>query len=90
MASNNPIFAKGEKASADFFIGTAWVNMLVAEGDTQVYDVLFEPGARNNWHSHAAGQILLCTDGAGCYTVLREKVPIHKWLKVPNCEFAPF
>ena len=27
--------------------------------------VLFEPGCRNNWHTHPAGQILLITDGKG-------------------------
>lgn len=25
------------------------------------------PGARNNWHSHTVGQILLCTEGIGYY-----------------------
>jgi quercetin dioxygenase-like cupin family protein len=27
--------------------------------------VRFTPGARTNWHSHALGQTLFCTDGAG-------------------------
>jgi quercetin dioxygenase-like cupin family protein len=27
--------------------------------------VRFTPGARTNWHSHANGQLLVCTDGAG-------------------------
>jgi quercetin dioxygenase-like cupin family protein len=29
--------------------------------------VVFEPGARNHWHSHPGGQLLLVTDGAGYY-----------------------
>lgn len=33
--------------------------------DCQVYDVLFEPGCRNDWHIHGGGQLLLCTDGIG-------------------------
>jgi quercetin dioxygenase-like cupin family protein len=28
---------------------------------------VFEPGARNNWHTHPGGQILLITDGLGYY-----------------------
>jgi len=66
----NSIFLKGEKASADYFTGTAWVNMLVPQDETGGYavgDVLFEPGCRNNWHTHPAGQILLITDGKGFY-----------------------
>jgi quercetin dioxygenase-like cupin family protein len=27
--------------------------------------VRFTPGARTNWHSHANGQLLRCTDGTG-------------------------
>jgi quercetin dioxygenase-like cupin family protein len=27
--------------------------------------VRFTPGARTNWHSHANGQLLQCTDGSG-------------------------
>ncbi|NRF38307.1 cupin domain-containing protein [Pedobacter foliorum] len=64
------IFPKGEKASADYFTGTAWVNILVPKDETESYsigNVVFEPGCRNNWHTHPAGQILLVTDGKGYY-----------------------
>lgn len=65
------MFAKGEKASSNVFIGTAWVNLLVPDADgiydCQVYDVVFEPGARNHWHSHPGGQLLLITQGRGFY-----------------------
>ncbi|MDR0927062.1 MAG: cupin domain-containing protein [Ignavibacteria bacterium] len=68
--TNNQIFAKGDKVS-DNFIGTAYVKMLVADSnnifDTQVYNVTFEPGCRNNWHSHPGGQLLLVTAGTGYY-----------------------
>ena len=30
-------------------------------------NVVFEPGARNNWHTHPGGQILIVTDGIGYY-----------------------
>ena len=64
------IFQKGDKAPADYFTGTVWAKTLVANDDTLttvIYNVVFEPGARNNWHTHPAGQILLCTGGTGCY-----------------------
>jgi quercetin dioxygenase-like cupin family protein len=64
------IFPKGDLASADYFTGTAWVKILLssdAELPTQIYDVTFEPGARNHWHSHPGGQILIVTQGKGYY-----------------------
>ncbi|WP_295935895.1 hypothetical protein [uncultured Alistipes sp.] len=50
MTNNNKIFPKGQKAAANF-TGTAWVEMLVTDGETfntQVYNVTFEPDCRNN------------------------------------------
>ena len=44
--------------------------MLVRQDETghfTVGDVVFEPGCRNNWHTHPAGQILLVTHGEGFY-----------------------
>jgi quercetin dioxygenase-like cupin family protein len=65
------IFSKGAKAPETVFTGTAYVNMLFPDTekiyDCQVYDVVFEAGARNNWHSHPGGQILLVTAGRGYY-----------------------
>jgi len=64
------IFPKGDKASADYFTGTAWVKMLVPNDPAlhcQVGNVMFEPGARNNWHTHSGGQILVVTAGTGYY-----------------------
>jgi quercetin dioxygenase-like cupin family protein len=64
------IFPKGEKITNNNFIGTAWLQPLVA-GDslnpTAVGNVTFEPGARTKWHLHPAGQILLATGGVGYY-----------------------
>jgi len=68
--NENTIFPKGEKAPADYFTGTAWVKMLVPNDATfncQIGNVMFEPGARNNWHTHPGGQILIVTDGTGYY-----------------------
>ena len=64
------IFPKGESANPDYFTGTVWVKNLVSADDpfnTVIGNVVFEPGARNNWHTHAAGQILLATAGTGYY-----------------------
>ena len=66
----NTIFPKGERASPDYFTGTAWVKILVPDDaglNCVIGNVTFEPGARNNWHTHPGGQILLVTDGAGYY-----------------------
>lgn len=64
------IFPKGEKASPDYFTGIAWVKNLVPADETfntLIGNVTFEPGARNNWHTHPGGQILIATDGIGYY-----------------------
>lgn len=66
----NIIFPKGEKTSADYFTGNAFLNLLVPKDETGSYsigNVVFEPGSRTNWHTHPAGQILLVTDGSGYY-----------------------
>ena len=68
--TDNKIFPKGEKAPAEYFTGTALVHLLVPNDPTlncQIGNVVFEPGARNNWHTHPGGQILIVTDGAGYY-----------------------
>jgi len=64
------IFPKGERAPADYFTGTAWVKILVPKderGNYSIGNVVFEPGCRNNWHTHPAGQILLVIEGKGFY-----------------------
>jgi quercetin dioxygenase-like cupin family protein len=66
----NAIFPKGDKAPAEYFTGTAWVKMLVPNDPTfnsAIGNVVFEPGTRNNWHTHPGGQILIVTDGIGYY-----------------------
>ena len=66
----NAIFPRGKRTSPDYFTGTAWLNILVPQDETGSYaigNVVFEPGCRNNWHKHPAGQILLVTDGKGYY-----------------------
>jgi quercetin dioxygenase-like cupin family protein len=64
------IFPKGEKLANDHFAGIAWLQILVPDDSTlhcPIFNVTFEPGARNNWHKHPGGQILLVTGGKGYY-----------------------
>lgn len=61
--------ASTKRGAADYFSGTSWVTMLAGPNPTDctVADVTFEPGCRNNWHSHPAGQLLIVTAGQGLY-----------------------
>ena len=66
----NEIFEKGGPAPSDYFTGAAWLNLLLPNDEvlnTQIGNVVFEPNARNYWHSHPGGQILVVTDGEGYY-----------------------
>jgi quercetin dioxygenase-like cupin family protein len=68
--NQNTIFPKGERAPVDYFTGTVWLKMLVPNDpnlNCQIGNVIFEPGTRNNWHTHPGGQILIATDGIGYY-----------------------
>ncbi len=64
------IFPKGDKIENSNFTGNAYLAMLVQEDSVNqnaVGSVTFEPGARTNWHSHPAGQIILAIEGEGYY-----------------------
>lgn len=68
------IFPQGEKLPEQFsqyFIGQAWLARLTADPalNCPVSNVTFEPGCRNNWHSHSGGQLLIVTAGRGYYQV---------------------
>jgi quercetin dioxygenase-like cupin family protein len=56
------------KAPAETFTGDAWYDV-IARGESpsrvRVNVVRFAPGARNAWHSHAAGQTVHVTEGSG-------------------------
>ena len=43
------------------FTGKSWLAPLTSNKDLNVpvYNVTFEPGCRNSWHSHTGGQILV-------------------------------
>jgi len=56
------------KGPAEWFTGDVWIDA-IAKGEEpsriRVSAVRFTPGARSAWHSHALGQTLYVTDGAG-------------------------
>src|SRR6476646_1477518 len=56
------------KTPSSNFTGDVWMNPVFGgDGTSQLTCglVRFTPGARTNWHRHANGQLLVCTDGAG-------------------------
>jgi quercetin dioxygenase-like cupin family protein len=61
----NPPSAKGPE---EWFTGDVWIDA-IARGQEpsriRVIAVHFTPGARTAWHSHALGQTLYVTEGAG-------------------------
>lgn len=51
------------------FTGKSWLAPLTNNKDLNVpvFNVTFEPGCRNSWHSHTGGQMLICVGGVGYY-----------------------
>ncbi|PWN72107.1 cupin domain-containing protein [Chryseobacterium phosphatilyticum] len=64
-------FPTGEEntAFAQYFIGKSYLAPLTSNKDLNVpiSNVTFEPGCRNNWHSHTGGQLLIVVGGEGLY-----------------------
>jgi len=85
-------FPKGEKLPvqvAQYFIGTAYLAPLTQNQQLNcpISNVTFEPGCRNNWHSHTGGQILVVLSGRGYY---QEKGADARLLQVGDVvEIAP-
>lgn len=82
------IFPKGEKGASENFTGNAY-NIGLVDADslltTAVGNVYFEPGARSNWHSHPAGQILIITDGISYHQIERQPIEVIKKGSVVKC-----
>jgi quercetin dioxygenase-like cupin family protein len=50
----------------DWFTGDVWLETAsVPKPGAGLFRVLFEPGARTNWHTHPEGQLLFVVTGAG-------------------------
>ena len=60
---------KSNVAYEQYFSGRSWLAPLTSmkELNVPVSNVTFEPGCRNNWHSHTGGQLLICVGGEGYY-----------------------
>ena len=56
-------------AYAKYFSGKSYLARLTEDGrlNVPVANVTFEPGCRNNWHSHTGGQMLIAVGGIGYY-----------------------
>lgn len=84
----NEIFPKGQKGASENFTGNAY-NIGLVDADstltTAVGNVYFEPGARSNWHSHPAGQILIITEGIGYHQIEGKPIQIIKKGSVVKC-----
>ena len=78
----NAIFPKGALGPPENFTGKVWNTALITNDTvyhTVVGNVYFEPGARSNWHTHPAGQILIITDGLGFHQIKGQpKQTLHK------------
>lgn len=65
------VFPTGEENTdyAQYFSGKSWNAPLTSNKDLNVpmNNITFEPGCRNNWHSHTGGQILVAVGGVGYY-----------------------
>lgn len=64
-------FPLGEEnvAYAKYFSGKSYLAPLTQDKrlGVPVANVTFEPGCRNNWHSHTGGQMLIAVGGVGFY-----------------------
>lgn len=84
-------FPLGEENTgyAQYFSGKSWLAPLTSNKDLNVpiSNVTFEPGCRNNWHSHTGGQILILIGGEGYYQE-RDK-PARKIVNGDIIEIAP-
>lgn len=87
-AELDAIFPQGQRGSADLFTGAAYNYGLLPMDSiytTLIGNVYFEPGARSNWHTHPAGQILIITDGVGYHQIEGQPKEIIKKGDVVKC-----
>ncbi|MBE9462020.1 cupin domain-containing protein [Dyadobacter subterraneus] len=82
------IFPKGEQGPANNFTGKSFSTRLVDSDSTYntlIGNVLFEPGARSNWHKHPGGQILIITAGVGYHQQKGKPIEIMRKGDVVKC-----
>lgn len=74
---------------AQYFTGKSYLAPLTKDKDLNVplANVTFEPGSRNNWHSHTGGQLLIVIGGEGLY---QERGKLARYIKAGDIvEIAP-
>lgn len=78
--SLKPPSANWTKGPAERFTGNVWVEYLVNDSinDLLTSRVLFEAGARSNWHYHSGKQIIFGVDGEGYYMEKGKPIKILK------------
>lgn len=86
------VFPRGEKLPEMFtkyFTGQAYLARLTHDQalNCPVSNVTFEPGCRNNWHSHTGGQLLVAVSGRGYYQAKGE--PARELLPGDVVEIGP-
>lgn len=86
------VFPRGEKLPemfAKYFTGQAYLARLTHDQalNCPVSNVTFEPGCRNNWHSHTGGQLLVAVSGRGYYQAKGE--PARELLPGDVVEIGP-
>jgi quercetin dioxygenase-like cupin family protein len=75
------VFPPGDPVSPENFTGTVRARVLLPNDSVfqcAVFSVMFEKGARTNWHRHPAGQILLVIDGEGLHQLQGQPVQVIK------------
>lgn len=80
---------ENRRGPEEWFTGTVWMDAAPAgpSPDAGVFRVLFEPGARTNWHTHPEGQILNVVTGGG--RAQREGEPVVEIKSGDVVYFAP-
>lgn len=69
-------FGNENKEYQRYFSGKSWLAPLTKlnQLNAPLFNVTFEPGCRNNWHTHSGGQILIAVGGVGLYQEKGKKV----------------
>lgn len=84
-----PVGDKLPETFSKYFVGQAYLARLTRNGalNCPISNVTFEPGCRNNWHSHTGGQLLVAVGGRGYYQA--EGEPARELLPGDVVEIAP-
>ena len=84
------MFAPGEEfLSLPTFNGPIRLSDVLKDGNVAgcpgLHYVVFEPGVYNAWHTHAGGQVLICTDGIGYHQIEGQPVEVMRPGDVAKC-----